>query len=85
MFLGTSDTLKRLMRDNSGAGMLAQMINYAGISAQLINSAQDPVKYIHCVTIPVGSQKYLWGQQPLVFSRHKVCPLCSLLPKWDLV
>lgn len=71
-----------LARDNTGAGMLAQMINYTGISVQLINSAQDPMKYIHCVTIPVGSQKYPWGQQPLVFSTHKVCPLYSLLPKW---
>lgn len=71
-----------LMRDNSSAGMLAQMINYTGISVQLINSAQDPVKYIHCVTVRVGSQKYPWGQQSLVFSSHKICPLCSLLPKW---
>lgn len=50
-----------LAGDNTGTGMLAQIINYAGISAQMINSAQDPAKYIHLVTIPTGSQKYLCG------------------------
>lgn len=45
MFLGTSDTLKR---GNTGAGMLAQMINYAGISVQLINCSGPCEVYTLC-------------------------------------
>lgn len=63
-----------LARDNTGTGMLAQIINYAGISVQLINPAQDPAKYIHFVTIPTGSQKCLWG------SNHWYTVLASSVP-----
>lgn len=76
MFLGTSDTLKR---GNTGAGMLAQMINYAGISVQLINCSGPCEVYTLCNNtcrlseIPLGAA---------ATGGHKVCPLCSLLPKW---
>lgn len=63
-----------LARDNTGAGMVAQIINYAGISVQLINSVQDPAKYIHFVTIPISSQKYLWD------SNHWYTVLVSSAP-----
>lgn len=40
-----------LVRDNTGAGMLAQIVNCAGISLQLISAAQDPAKNICFVKI----------------------------------
>lgn len=50
-----------LAGDNTGAGMLAQIINSGGISVRLINSVQDPAKHVGFVTVPAGSQKHLWG------------------------
>lgn len=52
-----------LVRDNTGAGMLAQIVNCARISVQLISSAQDPVRNICFVKTPTGSMKHHWGVQ----------------------
>lgn len=43
--------VETLVRDNTGAGMLAQILNCAGISLQLISGAQDPAKNICSVKV----------------------------------